>query len=48
MCKDLGINLDPSSAGTLQRSLAQYTGGSVKERARMQILTVLASKPMQV
>ena len=32
----------------MQRSLARYTGDSVSERSRLQILTVLASKPMQV
>ena len=48
MCKSLGIRLDVSSSGALQQSLLRYTGESVSERARMQILTVLASKPMQV
>ena len=48
MCKSPGIRLDGSSAGALQESLLRYTGDSVSEQARMQILTVLASKPMQV
>ena len=48
VCKSFGIHLDGSSAGALQRSLAQYTGDSISERARLQIITVLASKPMQV
>ncbi|KAI0221721.1 DIS3-like exonuclease 2 [Lamellibrachia satsuma] len=47
-CKSLGIPIKADSAGELQRSLSAYSNSdSKKQAAKMQILTVLCSKPMQ-
>ena len=47
-CTSLGIDLDPSSAGTIQKSIAALAGPGLDDAARIQIMTVLCSKPMQV
>ena len=47
-CHSLGIEFDPTSAGTIQRSIARMVGSGVDDMAKVQIMTVLCSKPMQV
>ncbi|XP_053379089.1 DIS3-like exonuclease 2 isoform X2 [Mercenaria mercenaria] len=46
-CSALGIHIDTSSAGAIQRSLRSYCGDDDDSKARMQVLVALCSKPMQ-
>lgn len=45
--KTLGINLNTSSAKTLQASLQNYVGNDQYSSARSQLITSMCSKPMQ-
>ncbi|XP_022341757.2 DIS3-like exonuclease 2 isoform X1 [Crassostrea virginica] len=47
LCQSLGVPLDVSSAGSLQRSLLNYYGNDEYSTARMQVLVSMCSKPMQ-
>ncbi|CAC5394876.1 DIS3L2 [Mytilus coruscus] len=47
LCNNLGFPIDPSSAGTLQRSLWRYADDDNMSIARMQVLVSMCSKPMQ-
>ncbi|VDI40701.1 DIS3-like exonuclease 2 [Mytilus galloprovincialis] len=47
LCSNLGFPIDPSSAGTLQRSLWRYADDDNMSVARMQVLVSMCSKPMQ-
>ncbi|XP_074654107.1 DIS3-like exonuclease 2 isoform X2 [Tubulanus polymorphus] len=47
-CAKYGFMLDGSSAGALQRSLYSYDNDDEDSKAKMQILSVMCSKPMQL
>ncbi|XP_048739214.2 DIS3-like exonuclease 2 isoform X2 [Ostrea edulis] len=47
LCASLGVPIDISSAGNLQRSLWSYLGNDEYSGARMQVLVSMCSKPMQ-
>lgn len=47
LCKCLGVPIDITSSGTLQRSLWSYFGNDEFSGARMQVLVSMCSKPMQ-
>ena len=47
-CSALGLHIDTSGAGELQRSLWRYFDDDEYSLARMQVLVSLCSKPMQV
>ncbi|XP_063410358.1 DIS3-like exonuclease 2 isoform X3 [Mytilus trossulus] len=47
LCSNLGFPIDPSSAGTLQKSLWRYADDDNMSVARMQVLVSMCSKPMQ-
>ena len=48
LCTNLDVDLDVRSAGTIQQSMSRLAGPGLDEAARLQILTALCSKPMQV
>ncbi|GFO10034.1 dis3-like exonuclease 2 [Plakobranchus ocellatus] len=47
VCESLGLEVDAGSAGSLQNSLWKYYGDDEFSQARLQVLVVLVSKPMQ-
>lgn len=46
-CESLGVTIDGSSAGALQRSLYMGSGSDDDAKARLLVLTSLCSKPMK-
>ncbi|KAK7481369.1 hypothetical protein BaRGS_00027325 [Batillaria attramentaria] len=46
-CASLGFPMEVDTAKDIQRSLQRYTGEDELSKARMQVLVVLCSKPMQ-
>ncbi|CAG5131109.1 unnamed protein product, partial [Candidula unifasciata] len=48
LCGNLGLEINGASAGELQKSLWKYYGEDDFNLARIQVLVVLISKPMQV
>ncbi|GFS07883.1 DIS3-like exonuclease 2 [Elysia marginata] len=47
LCENLGLEVDAGTAGSLQRSLWKHFGEDEFSQARLQVLIVLISKPMQ-
>ncbi|XP_071965434.1 DIS3-like exonuclease 2 [Antedon mediterranea] len=47
-CAEMGLNIDGTSAGSLQTSLQRYVGEDKFSKTRSQILVNLCSKPMQL
>lgn len=47
LCDSLGMKINASTAGQLQKSLLKYQGLDEFSQARIQVLVVLISKPMQ-
>ncbi|KAK3795592.1 hypothetical protein RRG08_010546 [Elysia crispata] len=47
LCENLGLEVDAGTSGSLQRSLWKHYGDDEFSQARLQVLIVLISKPMQ-
>ncbi|KAJ7402733.1 hypothetical protein BTVI_83668 [Pitangus sulphuratus] len=47
-CNQVGLDIDFSSAGTLQKSLNEIFGADKYSRARKEVLTYMFSRPMQM
>lgn len=46
MCEAMGVIIDATSSGSLQTSIAHYSGDDYMSKARTELLTTLFSKPM--
>jgi len=47
LCKTMSLDIDTSTSGSIHRSLAKYYGDEEAAQAKLKVLVLLISKPMQ-